>query len=209
VYPVELTATPSGELIREYLTARRRGIRSHLYAKSVLRIPPGEAPILRGRSFRAARTNTTRARSEGITCRDLRASERLSVLRELGEPEWLLDRTVDRWWMAEAPDGSAVGLALATVDERWAMLNILVAPRYTARYLLHTHLVSQLQAAGVRYVIAQAPSPLVLDPGLVYLQGRLGYEVANLRLSGKHAGALRRAGVPPVHPDPAPAAAYD
>ena len=81
---VELTASPSGELIRDYLLARRRGVRTHLYAQTVLCIPPIGAEMLKGRRFRAARTNITRARREGITCRDLPESERPRVLRGAG-----------------------------------------------------------------------------------------------------------------------------
>lgn len=180
--PVELTTSPSGEHIRDYLLARRRGIRSHLWARSILRIPPPDAPILKGRRFRAARTNIRRAHREGISCRELPEAERLRVLRELSQPEWLLERTVDTWWVAETADGLAVGIALATVDRNWAMLNVLVAPQYAARYLLHTHLVLSLRELGVAYLTTRSTSALVLPAGLLYLQARLGYEIANLRV---------------------------
>lgn len=180
---VELSDSPSGELIREYLLARRRGVRSHLYARTVLNIPPASAPILTGRRFHAARTNTNRARREGIACRDLAEWERPRVLRALDESKLKLERTLDRWWVAEAADHTAVGVALATVDQEWAMLNLLVAPEYPARYLLHAHVVSSLQAAGVKYLTTRGPSALVQPPGLLYLQARLGYEIANLRVA--------------------------
>ena len=182
VLSVEVTGSPSGEFIRDYLLARRRGVRSHLYAQSVLSIPPIGAPMLNGRRFHAARTNITRAHYEGITCRELPESERPRVLRELNEPGSLLERTVDRWWVAERPDRSAAGVALATADQKWALLNLLDAPRYTARYLLHTHMVFSLQASGVRYLTHRGPSVLAIHPGLLYLQARLGYEIFNLRL---------------------------
>lgn len=180
---VELTSSPSGELIREYLLARRRGIRSHLRARSVLRIPSEGAPILSGRRFHAARTNVARARREGIACRELPRPERSRALRELGMAETMLRRASDRWWVAEA-DETAVGVAVVTVDRTWAMLNVLDAPGYPARYLLHAHVVSALRAAGVRYLTTKGPSALVLPEGLLYLQARLGYEVVNLRVPG-------------------------
>ncbi len=179
---VELTTSPTGEHIRDYLLARRRGIRSHLYARSILRIPRAGAPMLKGRRFRAARTNITRAQLEGISCRELPVSERPRVLRELDESEWLLDRTLDSWWVAETAEGSAVGVAVATVDRNWAMLNVLVAPRYTARYLLHTHMVASLRDRGLSYLTTRSRSALALPAGFLYLQARLGYEIANLRV---------------------------
>ena len=84
--------------------------------------------------------------------------------------------------MAETADRSAEGVVLVTVDQKWAMLNILVAPLYTARYLLHTHMVLSLQASGVSFLTTRSPSALVLPPGLLYLQARLGYEIVNLRV---------------------------
>jgi hypothetical protein len=181
--PVDLTASPSGEHIRDYLLARRRGVRTHLYAQTVLRIPPIGTPLLTGRRFRAARTNNTRARREGITCRELPEAERPRVLRELDQPASLVGRALDRWWVAEGSDRSSAGFALATVDRKWALLNWLIAPRYTARYLLHAHLVEALQAAGVRYLATRTPMALVQSPGALYLQARLGYEIVRLRVA--------------------------
>jgi len=178
---VELTSSPSGELIRQYMLARRRGIRSHLRARSVLRVPPPETPMLSGRRFHAARSNVARARREGIACRELPEPERPGALRELGVLETMLRRKTDRWWVAEAAD-TTVGVALVTVDRSWAMLNVLDAPEYPARYLLHTHIVGSLRAAGVRYLTTRGPSALVMPEGLLYLQARLGYEVVNLRV---------------------------
>jgi hypothetical protein len=190
---VELTASPSGELIRDYLLARKGGIRTHLHAQSILRIPPMGAPMHKGRRFRAARTNSTRARREGITCRELPESERPRVLRELNHPDILrelnhpelLGSTLGRWWVAETTDRSAAGVALATVDQKWALLHFLIAPQYPARYLLHTHMVLSLQASGVRYLAQRNPNALLLSPGLRYLQARLGYEVFNLRVTSE------------------------
>jgi hypothetical protein len=90
---------------------------------------------------------------------------------------------IDRWWMAEDSDGSAAGVALVTVDQKWAMLNLLVASRYSARYLLHAHMVESLQASGVRYLLPGTPTTLLLPPELLYMQARLGYEIVNLRMS--------------------------
>lgn len=179
---VDLAPSPSGLLIREYLLARRRGVRSHLRARSVLRIPPEGTPLLSGRRFHAARTNVARARREGIACRELPGPERPRALRELGMLETMLRRTTDRWWVAEAADGTTLGVALVTVDRTWALLNVLDAPGYPARYLLHTHVVGALRGAGVRYMTTKGPSALVLPEGLLYLQARLGYEVVNLRV---------------------------
>lgn len=181
--PVELTGSPSGQHIRDYLLARRRGVRTHLYAQTILRIPPAGAPLLKGRSFRATRTNVTRARREGITCRELPAAERPRVLRELDHPASLAGRTFDRWWVAEGPDRSPAGIALATVDREWGLLNWLIAPRYTARYLLHTHMVEALQTTGVRYLATRTPMALLQSPGMLYLQARLGYEIVRLRVA--------------------------
>jgi hypothetical protein len=193
VLSVELTGSPSGEFIRDYLLARRCGVRSNLYAQSILSIPPIGAPMLTGRRFHAARTNIRRAHHEGITCRELPESQRPRVLRELNHAESYLARPGDRWWVAERPDRAAVGAALATADQTWALLHWLVAPRYTARYLLHTHMVFSLQASGVRYLTHRGSSALVISPGLLYLQARLGYEIVNLRLAPR-----RLAGSPAV-----------
>jgi hypothetical protein len=59
------------------------------------------------------------------------------------------------------------------------------------RYLLHTELVAALQREGVGHLLYQGPSSLVIEPGLLYLQARLGYEVANLQISPSTSVAAR------------------
>src|SRR2546421_11035467 len=113
VVPVELTASPSGEFIRDYLLARWRGVfRSNLYAQSILSIPPIGAPMLNGRRFHAARTNISRAHHQGITCRELPESERPRVLRELNQPGPLSERSVERCGAAARPIRSSARAAL-------------------------------------------------------------------------------------------------
>lgn len=187
---VTLTDSAGGRVIDAYLRERRRGLRSHLFARGVLTLPEGPQELyLAGRSRQAVRTNRARAEQLGIAINEL--SERSDVedaARSLGasglidNPDALLARVSDEWLIAVDPTGEVVGAVVATIDRDWAMLNILVGSSYPARYALHTALVLKLSQMGVRHLFATNESALALPPGLQYLQRILGYEVANLGL---------------------------
>lgn len=186
---VSLTDSPRGRVIGAYLRARHWGVRSHLLARGVLALPQTPDAYLRGRSRRAVRTNVSRATKEGVRCTPLpngaaaeAAVRRLADHGLVSNPAVLLARSADEWVIARDRDGDVVGGALVTVDRTWAMLNLLVGVTYPVRYALHTELVLNLGAAGVKHLFPSCNSALVLPEGSQYFQQILGYRIVNLSL---------------------------
>jgi hypothetical protein len=97
-------------------------------------------------------------------------------------------------WMVEAPDRTPAGLAVVNVDTEVAVLWSLVSLEHSAKWLLHTHVVGELAAAGVRYLLTSSRMAPLMSARDQYLQQLLGYRVAHLSLG------------PPLeaNPDPAP-----
>ena len=184
-----LTDAPSGRVIRNYLRKRRRGIRSHLLARSILTLPRSGEDYLAGRSRRAVRTNRSHAVSLGITCAGWydtvaaqNAVQTLTGTARLINPAVLTARATDNWLFAFDASGEVVGGSLVTIDRECAMFTILVGSTSPARYALHTELVLKLIAMGVRFLFATTESALLLPPGIQHMQRVLGYEVTHLRL---------------------------
>jgi hypothetical protein len=186
---VSLTDDPSGRVIDGYLRKRRRGVRSHRFARSVLTLPTTSEEYLAGRSRRAVRTNRSHAVSLGITCAGLYdnasakdAVQSLTVTAGLINPVVLVPRTSDNWLIALDESGEVVGGMLVTIDREWAMFTILVGSSLAVRYALHTDLVLKLIEMGVQHLFATTQSALLLPPGLQHMQRVLGYRVVHLRL---------------------------
>jgi hypothetical protein len=196
---VSLTDAPGGAVIGAYLRERRRGVRTHLIAQGVLTLVPEPSDYLRGRRRQALRTNLTHAAAAGIRCVPVqgapaaaRAVAELAAAGLIDNPEVLSERAADTWTLAVDADGRVLGGALVSVDRSWAMINVLVASDFPARYALHTDVAARLGAAGVSYLFVSERSALALSDGLQYLQRILGYRVVNLRLPSP---ALTRAGL--------------
>ena len=139
------------------------------------------------------RTALRRAAVDGASCAAVAdVDERRAALRAVagtvdGVAGWgdtLFARPFDRWWVARNDDGRPVGFAVATVDGRSALLQSLVACSSEIRVLVHTEMVGDLCAAGVRCLAVRDGCALLMPSGLHYLQQRLGYELAHLRVAG-------------------------
>ena len=173
---VQLTDNPPGQRIRMYLSETRFGLPVRLYVKSFIPVPaPGE-PLFSGRAMQAARTNVRRATKDGLTCHEVPQSGAAPGLRVF--------RMVDA-------DGQRVGEASITCDAAWALLHEVSSDTSNGFYLLHSKVMAELQEAEVRFLLVNARNPLLLRPGLLYMQGRLGYEVVNLRLDRRAQPSLR------------------
>ncbi len=186
---VELTASPSGRVIRGHLRARRWGIAKNGIAQGVLPIPVEEADYLR-RASRIVRRQAARATTLGITCEGVAPSERDELIGEMTPliedmPLWvgtLPDRPADRWWVARDASGAALAFAIVVVDRDWALLELLRSVDHTARYVLHTAIVEALRREQVSYLLTDNPMVLRMDPERRAFQRLLGYRVAHLRL---------------------------
>jgi hypothetical protein len=84
------------------------------------------------------------------------------------------------WLAASDPEGRLRGLAVATVDVEWAMLEVAVAREHCVRWLLQTAMLEQLVDSGVQYFFAETGNALSVGPALRHVQRLLGYSVANL-----------------------------
>jgi hypothetical protein len=198
--PVRLSDSHNGRSLRERFGRRLLGLRVACLGQAVLRMPPTFADYLSGRSRRAVRTNLSKARAVGLLVKPLPEDADQKRLTEEVESR----RPPREWWIAlgtrgiRDPElrwfgvfdtvGHVLGVAAVCVDVEWAHLQLLTCVTdddraFAARYLLHTHLVEELIASGVRYL--NSDSGLRVAPGVRYLQHVLGYEVMNLRLRGR------------------------
>jgi hypothetical protein len=161
----EVSHRPSGQRINAFLRERRLGIRRRFLCRSVLVIPDQTQPLFAGRSNQAARTNMSRARAEGWSCTevdgDARPGERVFHLLN--------------------PQGNKAGRLHVTVDRHWALIHVLESDAPVGFYLIHGYAVAELRACSVRYALIDSGMAVVLKPGYLYMQGRLGYQVMNVR----------------------------
>lgn len=185
---VELSDSPSGEVIREHLRARRFGIPKNRWAQGVLGLPASEEEYLR-RGSRIVGRQVRRARAAEVTCRELTSSwQRERLLRGIthhvrGMDTWvdtLPDRPDDHWWSAHDRAGDPTGFAIVVADTDWAMLELLKSTDHPTRYLLHTEIVTALARSGIRYLLTDSPMVFRMDPHLRSFQRLLGYQVAHL-----------------------------
>ncbi len=192
---VSLSSSPSGREIGAHLRRTRWGIPQNRLAQGVLVIPPTQGEYLRGRSRQAVRTNIRHAEGLGLTCRRLTSlSERRYVAdymvanRPQSEEQAEayrrhLDHRDSQCWTVGVPDHAPAGLAVLTVDTQVAMLWSLVCIEHVAKWLLHTHIVGELAAAGVRYLLTSSRMAPLMPAGDQYFQKLLGYRVAHLSLA--------------------------
>jgi hypothetical protein len=192
--PVSLSDTASGRSIARHLAERHRGVLHNRVAQGILMLPPTMPEYLRGRSRQALRTNVRAAAAQGLACTTVASAPALErTLRQWLAwrvpgadvntiyEEWILKAPADAHWYI-ATDAAAAPLAIAAVciDTGWGLLNGLVSLSHPARWLLHTHVVEQLYAAGGRNLCAHAGNALLLPPNVQYFQRLLGYQVAHL-----------------------------
>ena len=189
-------------------TSRRPG-------RAVLRLPEDPEAYLRGRSRQAVRTNITKARRLGITCRAIEdpAAKRAALedhLASRNEPGYTIaDFERDYELRVERPDvhvaerdGRVEAMAFSYSAGEAAYLIYLRTgtPSLTsspARYALSAHVNQALIRRGVRAVLSG--SALGVDEGTAYLQQRLGYIAGNVVLHRQpwrlHAPAVARTDV--------------
>jgi len=186
---VRPSPSPAGRELRGYLGRRLR----RRLVQGVLVLPASREDYLRGRSRQAVRTALRRAAADGASCAvavdvDVRRAAVRAVAGAVdGVAEWgdtLFARPFDRWWVARDAGGQPVGFAAVTVDGEAALLQSLVACSSEIRVLVHTEMVGDLCAAGVRCLAVRDGCALLMPSGLHYLQQRLGYELAHLRVAG-------------------------
>lgn len=188
--PVTVPDTRSGQRLAAKYTGRDRGVPRDL-AVSVLPLPEEPESYLRGRSRQALRTNSRRAREQGVTCRTLDPVESAHRLETVVPEHWYdavvpparddLAAGLCTGWVAEAADGTTEVVALTSAAGPLARLDLMLsAPdrEGDARYLLSAHVITELAAAGSRLLAVE--DALTLAPGLRHFQHLLGFGQATL-----------------------------
>jgi hypothetical protein len=189
--PVTVPDTDGGRrLAAKYAGRDDQGLPRDL-AVSVLRLPEKPEDYLRGRSKQALRTNSRRAREQGVTCRAIDPVESMVRLGKVVPDRWWddvvpgaradLQAGLCTGWVAEAADGTTEVLALTSAAGPLARLDLMLsAPEREgdARYLLSAHVVTELAAAGARLLAVDGA--LMLAPGLRHFQHLLGFGQATL-----------------------------
>ncbi|RZS87591.1 hypothetical protein EV189_3024 [Motilibacter rhizosphaerae] len=165
VQDLPLSGSAGGRAIRSALGTG--GWRARSASHAVLELPASVEEYLRGSKRQAVRTNVRRASAAGY-----------EVARRCGTPGHQ-----GLWEVRRA--GGVVATATAVLDREVVLLQTLLKDGQAAipsevRYLLHTEVVSDLIADGVRFVVVEAV--LGMPPGLKYFGARLGYEARRVRL---------------------------
>jgi hypothetical protein len=182
--------TRSGRRLAAKYTGHDRGVPRDL-AVSVLPLPEEPAQYLRGKSRQALRTNSRRAREQGVTCRALDPDESARRLAQVVPARWAqavvpgaraeLAAGLCAGWVAEAADGSTEVVALTSGAGPLARLDLMLSAPGSdthARYLLSAHVITELAAAGARLLAVEGA--LLLSPGLRHFQHLLGFGQATL-----------------------------
>lgn len=200
---VELSVSDSvaGQRIAHHLDYRtRRGFPMRRVAQGVLTLPSDRDDYLRGRRRQAVRTNLGHARRAGARVEEVidpgaRHTALMAWHQLVGargspgrpHPVTFFDATAAGriWLLARGGDGLAAGLAVATVDTSWAMVELLGTHDHPLRWLLHTTLVLRLHDSGVRYVFAAPGNALDLPAGTQHMQRLMGYRLMNISLPAK------------------------
>ncbi len=188
--PVTVPDTRGGRRLAAKYAGKDRGVPRGL-AVSVLPLPEEPEQYLRGKSRQALRTNSRRAREQGVTCRTLDPVESAHRLEQVVPDPWYraivpgaqadLAAGLCTGWVAESADGTTEVLALTSSAGQLARLDLMLsAPgrEGDARYLLSAHVVTELAAAGVRLLAVEGA--LLLSPGLRHFQHLLGFGQATL-----------------------------
>ncbi|NAZ85996.1 hypothetical protein [Kineococcus indalonis] len=190
---VAVSSSPAGEEVWGFLSRTVAGVALPRPAQAVLTLPDTLQEHLRGRSRQALRTGLNHAKKAGLRCTELlTAQERSSALQELtvaldgdftGHES--LQGQHPRWFEARSADGDLVALGLVLIDAEVAMLRFLVSvddrASSDARYALHTRMVEEVIASGVRTLVVH--SPFGWPAGLHQFQRILGYRIVNLLVS--------------------------
>lgn len=187
---VTVPDTSGGRRLVAKYSGRDRGVPRDL-AVSVLALPDEPGAYLRGKSRQALRTNSRRAREQGVTCRALDPVESARRLEQVVPDRWYqalvpgaqadLANGHCTGWVAEDAEGATAVLALTSAAGPLARLDLMLsAPgcEGDARYLLSAHLITELAAAEPRLLAVEGA--LLLSPGLRHFQHLLGFGQARL-----------------------------
>ncbi len=203
---VRLSEAEAGRRIRAHLGSRVLGVLpKHRIAQGVLAVPPTLGEYFTGRSRQAVRTNVARAVRAGIAMEHLVTvdARRDALNRDAGPAPAPMDRDWRDFWSRRAaedgrvwlaasdPESQPRGLAIATIDVEWAMLEVASAREHCVRWLLQTAMLEQLVDSGVQYVFCGPGNALSVGPAVRHVQRLLGYSVANLSI-GRAAPSRRR-----------------
>ncbi|NMO90444.1 hypothetical protein [Actinomycetospora sp. TBRC 11914] len=189
---VTVPDTRSGRRLAAKYSGRDRGVPRDL-AVSVLPLPEEPEAYLRGKSKQALRTNSRRAREQGVTCRTIDPVETARRLEQVVPGPWyqavvpgaVADLTAGlcTGWVAEDAEGTTEVLALTSAAGPLARLDLMLsAPgrEGDARYLLSAHVVTELAATDARLLAVEGA--LLLSPGLRHFQHLLGFGQAELEV---------------------------
>ena len=198
---VVLSGSREGQALARYFNHRQLGILQNRLCRGVLLLLDDHADYLRGRHRHALRNNLRRAEAAGIRC------ELLSDLGGIGDKifaimrhQWsraseahvrhwtdhfgvLFERPETTVMAARDQDGNMLALVGATIDESVCAIHFAMATRHEARWALHNHLVRDLIARRVRYVLAADNGllgALAYSTNIRHYQHLLGYELRHI-----------------------------
>ncbi len=195
----ELTDTPEGRLLHQYLTRRVGGLPLGATGACVLDVPEDPAAYSLGASRQTLRRKVRAAERAGVTWRRVQdaADERRLVQllddalarkseqyrREGTDHTFMLGTGL--WHVAENRDGVPLVLAVTPHAGRWALLLCFIAlgesdEHSNARYLLTKVVVEALAELGVRHLVDTVP-PSGLANGLRHFQRMLGFRITRVR----------------------------
>jgi hypothetical protein len=177
-----LTVRPSrsegGDRLRRRFPNAGRLLPAIALAQSVVEIPVTESAFVAGRRKQALRTNVTRSRKMGLSCRLVGSPDEIRKLGINPMPDQVVV-------VAEDLDGRPYSRASATVDSTWAYLDFFVkkydqTDRAEPRYLLFLMLMDELRQRGIQYLWSN--SNLHVADTVRYFQYLVGFDPANLIL---------------------------
>ena len=146
----------------------------------------------KGKSRQAVRTNTRAAKTAGCSVRPVASGAEARQLDRLVQAQWdstfdmLFDRQDQVAMVAVDADGTPVAVTAVSTAGSWAHLDLFVTlndkqdQAVDARYLLHTELVTELHARGIRHLAAECS--LTISSHLQYQQHLLGYRPATVKV---------------------------
>jgi hypothetical protein len=181
----------------------RKGIgrlRPRSYAVAVLEIPADPGVYRKGRARQALRTNSAKARAEGVVCSTLSGQKEILLrFADVVSDGWGVKRRSlkFRWWTrnvrdephafyyaAIGVDGRALVFSKVIVVGDYARLHTFIHKREAAaslpRFLLTDYIVESLSAKRVKYLLVD--SIVGLHDGLRYHQHLIGYTARNITL---------------------------
>jgi len=195
---VGLTGSAEGRALGHYFNNRALGlIPQNRLCRGVLFVPLEHQAYLRGRRRQALRTNLRKAAAADIGCEqspdreralaaveEILAAQRNAPSEELRKDVvWRVSLPEATLFLARSASGEPLAVLGAVIDRDVCLIRVAVARDHRARWALHDHLVRELGARGVSYLVAEGGGPfgaLGLSAELHHYQHLLGYELRHL-----------------------------